>query len=87
MRPKRNRAESLGWHEAQNKLYKMYMKYETSFNKKNCYTQYENKLPNIMRRHEKGYYKLLLDTNTNNLKNMWPAIRSVINNCKHSKSN
>ena len=31
-----------------NKLYKIYLKYETSFNK-NCYTQYKNKLTNIMK--------------------------------------
>ena len=69
-----------------NKLYKISMKYETSFNK-NCYTQYKNKLTTILRRQEKEYYKLLLETNRNNLKKMWSVIRNVINNCKPSKLN
>ena len=69
-----------------NKLYKIYSKYETSFNKK-CYTQYKNKLTTILRNHEKEYYKRLIDINRTNLKKMWSVIRSVINNCKPSKLN
>ena len=69
-----------------NKLYKISMKYEISFNK-NCYTQYKNKLTTILSRQEKEYYKLLLETNRNNLKKMWSVIRNVINNCKPSKLN
>ena len=45
------------------------MKYETSFNK-NSYIQYKNKLTAILRKQEKEYYKLLLETNRNNLKKM-----------------
>ena len=69
-----------------NKLYKISMKYETSFNK-NSYTQYKSKLTTISRRQEKEYYKLLLETNRNNLKKMWSVIGNVINNCKPSKLN
>ena len=69
-----------------NKLYKLYSKFETSFNKK-CYTQYKNKLTTILRKQEKDYYKRLIDTNRANLKKMWSVIRSVINNCKPSKLN
>ena len=69
-----------------NKLYKIFMKYETSFNK-NSYIQYKNKLTTILRKQEKQCYKLLLETNRNNLKKMWGVIRNVINNCKPSKLN
>ena len=69
-----------------NKLYKIYMRYETSFNKY-TYTQYKNKLTTILRKREKDYYKLLLEANKNNLKKTWSIIRSVINNCKPSKLN
>ena len=62
------------------------MKYDTSFNKI-TYTQYKNKLTTILRKTEKEYYKCLLETNKNNLKKTWSIIRSVINNCKPSKSN
>ena len=62
------------------------MKYETSFNK-NSYIQYKNKLKTILRKQEKEYYKLLLETNKNNLKKMWGVIRNVINTCKPSKLN
>ena len=62
------------------------MKYETSFNK-NLYIQYKNKLTTILRKQEKEYYKLLLETNRNNLKKMWGVIRNVINTCKPSKLN
>ena len=37
------------------------MKYETSLNK-NSYIQYKNKLTTILRKQEKEYYKLLLET-------------------------
>ena len=69
-----------------NKLYKISMKYDTSFNKI-TYTQYKNKLTTILRKTEKEYYKCLLETNKNNLKKTWSIIRSVINNCKPSKLN
>ena len=69
-----------------NKLYKISMKYDTSFNKI-TYTQYKNKLITILRKTEKEYYKCLLETNKNNLKKTWSIIRSVINNCKPSKLN
>ena len=69
-----------------NKLYKISMKYDTSFNKI-TYTQYKNKLTTILRKTEKDYYKCLLETNKNNLKKTWSIIRSVINNCKPSKLN
>ena len=62
------------------------MKYETSFDK-NSYIQYKNKLTTILRKQEKDYYKLLLETNRNNLKKMWVVIKYVINNCKPSKLN
>ena len=45
-----------------NKLYKMYMKYVTSFDKY-TYTQYKNKLTTILRKKEKDYYKILLEAN------------------------
>ena len=51
---------------------------QTNILAKNC------KFCQVMRRQEKEYYKLRLDTNRNNLKKMWSVIRSVINNCKHS---
>ena len=41
----------------------------------------------ILRKQEKEYYKLLYETNRNNLKKMWGVIRNVINNCKPSKLN
>ena len=69
-----------------NKLYRISMKYDTSFNKI-TYTQYKNKLTTILRKTEKDYYKCLLETNKNNLKKTWSIIRSVINNCKPSKLN
>ena len=69
-----------------NKLYKISMKYDTSFNKI-TYTQYKNKLTTKLRKTEKEYYKCLLETNKNNLKKTWSIIRSVINNCKPSKLN
>ena len=46
---------------------KIYMKYDTGFNKI-TYTQYKNQLTSILKRHEKEYYKSLLETNKNNLK-------------------
>ena len=69
-----------------NKSYKIYSKYETSFNKK-CYTQYKNKLTTILRKQEKDYYKRVIDIDRTNFKKMWSVIRSVINNCKPSKLN
>ena len=45
------------------------MKYDTSFNKI-TYTQYKNELTTILRKTEKEYYKCLLETNKNNIKNM-----------------
>ena len=45
-----------------NKLYKISMKYDTSFNKI-TYTQYKNTLTTILRKTEKEYYKCLLETN------------------------
>ena len=45
-----------------NKLYKLYSKYETSFNEK-CYTQYKNRLTTILRNQEKEYYKRLMEIN------------------------
>ena len=69
-----------------NKLYKLYSKYETSFKKK-CYGQYKNKLTTILRNQEKGYYKRLIEIDRTNLKKMWSVVRSVINNGKPSKLN
>ena len=42
--------------KTKNKLYEIYMKYDTGFNKM-TYTQNKNKLTSILRRHEKEYYK------------------------------
>ena len=53
--------------KTRNKLFKIYMKYDTGFNKI-TYTQYKNQLTSILKRHEKEYYKSLLETNKNNLK-------------------
>ena len=69
-----------------NKLYKIFMKYDTSFNKITC-TQYKNKLTTILRKTEKEYYKCLLEINKNNFKKTCSIIRSVINDCKPSKLN
>ena len=54
-----------------NKLYKISMKYDTSFNKI-TYTQYKNKSTTILRKTEKEYYKCLLETNKNNIKRHGP---------------
>ena len=53
--------------KTKNKLYKIYMKYDTGYNKI-TYTQYKKQLTSILKRHEKEYYKSLLETNKNNLK-------------------
>ena len=72
--------------KTKNKLYEIYMKYDTGFNKI-TYTQYKNQLTSILKRHEKEYYKSLLETNKNNLKKTWTVIRNVVNNCKQTKLN
>ena len=55
--------------KTKNKLYKIYMKYDTGLNKI-TYNQYKNQLTSMLRRHEKEYYKFLLETNKNNLKKL-----------------
>ena len=72
--------------QTKNKLYKIYMKYDTGFNKI-ADTQYKNQLTSISKRHEKEYYKSLLETNKNNLKKTWTVIRNDVNNCKQTKLN
>ena len=67
-------------------MYKIHKKYDTSFNK-HMYTQYKNTLTSILRKHEKEYYKKLLEINKNNMKKTWSIIKNVINNCKQSKAN
>ena len=69
-----------------NKLYKISVKYDSSFNRI-TYTLYMNNLTTILRKPEKGYYKCLLETSKNKLKKTWFIIKSVINNCKPSKLN
>ena len=49
-----------------NKLYRLYNKFETRFNKK-CYTQYKNKLTTILRTQEKEYYEYLMETIKTNI--------------------
>ena len=67
-------------------MYKIHKKYDTSSNK-HMYTQYKNTLTSILRKHEKEYYKKLLEINKNNMKKIWSIIKNVINNCKQSKAN
>ena len=45
------------------------------------YTEYKNTLTSILRKHEKEYYKKLLEINKkNNMKKTWSIIKNVINN-------
>ena len=71
--------------KTKSKLYKIH-KHDTSFNKY-VYTQYENTLTSILRKHEKEYYKKLLEMNKDSMKNTWSINTNVINNLKQSKLN
>ena len=51
------------------------------------YTQYRNTLTSILRKHEKEYYKKVLEINKNNMKKTWSIIKNVTNNFKQSKAN
>ena len=72
--------------KTKNKLYRIYKKHETGFNK-NKYIQFKNKLTATLRIKEKEYYQTLLSHHKNNLKKTWSVIKSVISNCKHTKIN
>ena len=39
------------------------------------YTQYKNTLTSILIKHEKEYYKKLLEINKNNMKKTWSIIK------------
>lgn len=69
-----------------NKLYKKYVKFQTSYNKK-TYNIYNNKLKAILKKSEKEYYHHSLAKCTNNLKKTWSIIKEVLNRNKSSKIN
>ena len=69
-----------------NRLYKIYIKIQTSQNKK-VYNTYNNKLKSILRKSEKIHYQDCLLKCTNNLKKTWSIIKDVLNKNKNSKLN
>ena len=69
-----------------NKLYKKYIKYQTSYNRR-TYTTYNNKLKSILKKTEKEHYQIQLVKCKDNLKKTWSIIKDVINKSKCMKNN
>ena len=69
-----------------NRLYKIYIKIQTSHNKK-VYNIYNNKLKSLLRTTEKNHYQDCLLKCKNNLKKTWTIIKDVLSKSKSSKTN
>ena len=70
-----------------NKLYKIYIRFQTSRNKK-VYNTYNNQLKSLLRKSEKkNHYQDCLMKCANNLKKTWTIIKDVLNKNKLSKIN
>ena len=69
-----------------NKLYRKYIRFQTSYNKKS-YNTYNNKLKSLLKKSEKEHYQHCFTRCANNLKKTWSIIKEVLNKNKSSKIN